>query len=462
MRAKERRMVGQWIEANRGRILEGVQGSIRIPSVLDPSSSAVGAPFGIGCANALDHALGICAEVGMRTTNFGGYAGHAVFGPDSGKGYVGVLGHLDVVPPGDGWTRDPWGGAIDAGWIWGRGTSDDKGPTFAAVYAAIALLEVGIEVKVPVRLIFGCDEESEWRCMDHYFGDSAQTKPTLGFTPDAGFPLYHAEKGAITVRVSRKCDFPGIISIQSGLRANMVPDRATIEFDRGILRKGNARSGSMISIAEDGSRVDVIGKSAHGASPSRGVNAAMGACRHLYRVYGYDSLLPVIALGALDASGCGLSGSDELSGPTTANLGILRCANGVAEATLNVRYPATWSGDETVARMSAFLGEAGWKIEEAHHTIPLYVPIDAEPVESLMRVYRRHTGRRGKPKTTGGRTYATSIAPGGVAFGAAMHGDPDVAHRPDERFSVDRLYQCVAIYADAIQTLATAVETITR
>jgi lysophospholipid acyltransferase (LPLAT)-like uncharacterized protein len=35
-----------------------------------------------------------------------------------------------------------------------------------------------------VRLIFGCDEESGWDCMEHYFGRAGQPKPDLAFTPD--------------------------------------------------------------------------------------------------------------------------------------------------------------------------------------------------------------------------------------------------------------------------------------
>ena len=54
----------------------------------------------------------------------------------------------------------------------------------------------------------------------------------------------------------------------------------------------------------------------------------------------------------------------------------------------------------------------------------------------------------------GGRTYATSVAPVGVAFGAGMEGDPEVAHQADEHFGVDRLIQCAKIYAHALYELA--------
>ena len=48
---------------------------------------------------------------------------------------VHLNGHLDVVPASDGWTRDPFGGVVDDGKIWGRGTCDMKAGIAAAVFA---------------------------------------------------------------------------------------------------------------------------------------------------------------------------------------------------------------------------------------------------------------------------------------------------------------------------------------
>ncbi len=48
---------------------------------------------------------------------------------------MGILCHLDVVPTGEGWQHDPFGGEVVDGRIYGRGAMDDKGPAMAAVYA---------------------------------------------------------------------------------------------------------------------------------------------------------------------------------------------------------------------------------------------------------------------------------------------------------------------------------------
>lgn len=43
-----------------------------------------------------------------------------------------------------------------------------------------------------VRMIIGTDEESEWRCVDHYF--KHEKMPELGFAPDADFPIILLKK----------------------------------------------------------------------------------------------------------------------------------------------------------------------------------------------------------------------------------------------------------------------------
>jgi acetylornithine deacetylase len=68
-----------------------------------------------------------------------------------------LLGHTDVVPVGDGWTKDPFGGELIDGRIYGRGASDMKGG-LAAGLAALAALR-GVELSGPVELAALMDEE---------------------------------------------------------------------------------------------------------------------------------------------------------------------------------------------------------------------------------------------------------------------------------------------------------------
>lgn len=69
-------------------------------------------------------------------------------------------GHYDVVPPGAGWTMDPFGGDVRDGRIYGRGACDMKAGLAAAVYAAEAIRRAGVELGGSLEISATPDEES--------------------------------------------------------------------------------------------------------------------------------------------------------------------------------------------------------------------------------------------------------------------------------------------------------------
>jgi len=73
---------------------------------------------------------------------------------------VHLNGHLDVVPAGDGWTMDPFGGIVRDGRIYGRGTTDMKAGIAAAVYAAECVKRAGVALVGSVEVSGTIDEES--------------------------------------------------------------------------------------------------------------------------------------------------------------------------------------------------------------------------------------------------------------------------------------------------------------
>lgn len=70
-----------------------------------------------------------------------------------------ILGHSDVVPAGDGWTRRPFEASVSGGRIYGRGATDMKGGLAAAVIAMAALSRFGVSLPGPVQLACTVDEE---------------------------------------------------------------------------------------------------------------------------------------------------------------------------------------------------------------------------------------------------------------------------------------------------------------
>ena len=73
---------------------------------------------------------------------------------------VHLNGHFDVVPAGDGWTLDPFGGIVRDGKVYGRGSCDMKAGIAAAVYAVEAIRRAGVVLPGTVEVSGTVDEES--------------------------------------------------------------------------------------------------------------------------------------------------------------------------------------------------------------------------------------------------------------------------------------------------------------
>ena len=145
---------------------------------------------------------------------------------------LGIVGHLDVVPPGklSDWLRDPFDPAEKDGTLYGRGSQDDKGPVVASLFAVKALLDAGVKFNKRVRFIFGADEETLWRCINRY--KEKEETPTMGFSPDARFPLIYAEKGLLQFTLEGKNQTD--LRFSGGSAFNAVPDAM---FYDGVLQE---------------------------------------------------------------------------------------------------------------------------------------------------------------------------------------------------------------------------------
>jgi len=81
--------------------------------------------------------------------------------PREGKKVI-FLTHYDVVPPGEGWTIDPFTPIIKEGKVYGRGASDDKSGIAAALTAFKEVIDEGLEPKIfPVLIVSGGEETGE-------------------------------------------------------------------------------------------------------------------------------------------------------------------------------------------------------------------------------------------------------------------------------------------------------------
>jgi acetylornithine deacetylase/succinyl-diaminopimelate desuccinylase-like protein len=87
-----------------------------------------------------------------------------------------LLSHLDVVPPGDGWTKPPFGGVVENGYVWGRGALDIKSLGIAEAMAVIELKRRGVQLKRDVVFLATADEEMGGV---HGVGQLLETRPDL-------------------------------------------------------------------------------------------------------------------------------------------------------------------------------------------------------------------------------------------------------------------------------------------
>ena len=152
----------KFLKQNKEEMISALQEVVRINSEEGESfvcQDETVYPFGQGIQNAFEATLDIGRRLGFQVKNVDNYGGHIDF-PGTGDKIMAILGHIDVVPAGKGWKYDPYGGEIADGKIYGRGTSDDKGPVISCLYAMKALKDAGYKPSATIRVILGLDEES--------------------------------------------------------------------------------------------------------------------------------------------------------------------------------------------------------------------------------------------------------------------------------------------------------------
>ena len=345
---------------------------IRIPSVCD--EGAGGYPFGEAIDQALRKALQIAAELGFKTHyGDGGYYGYAEVG--EGAEMLGILGHLDVVPPGKltDWERDPFDPAEKDGMLYGRGTQDDKGPMLAALFAVKALMDAGVKFNKRVRFIFGTDEETLWRCINRY--KEVEETPGMGFSPDSRFPVTYAEKGLLQLQLEGKNE-SGIV-LEGGSAFNAVPDMMFYDGERqDDLADRLDRLGFEYEWKEDG--IEVKGRAAHAMIPEEGINAIARLCMALYDIGIHSKAIDFIAreIGE-DPNASRIFGdcADEPSGKLKFNIGKIEL-DGMEQLSIDSRFPVTVPKEELVAKLSAKAAEYGLEYKEFDWLGPIYLPLD--------------------------------------------------------------------------------------
>ncbi|HIZ56854.1 MAG TPA: dipeptidase PepV [Firmicutes bacterium] len=456
------KQIHDFIDSRKDEMIRLLQELIRIPSYQQPAEP--GYPFGRGPAQALAAALAAAERMGFTVRNFENYAGTVDLG--SGEPLLGILSHLDVVPEGSGWSVDPYVGIVTDGKVIGRGAIDDKGPSVAALYAMLAVRELGIPLQGNVRLILGTNEENGSKDIEYY--ESVQKMPPLLFTPDGDYPVIHIEKGMLRTRFSASyTEEPKekrILWIRGGKTINAVPAEAEaavqgIDAEEAKRWIAEDTSGVTFTTAEENGilTIHAAGSGAHASTPEQGKNALTALIQLLCRfslpsgdgLNKLRALLEIFPYGETDGRGASLANWDEKSGALTLVFSVFSYADGKMEGWTDIRFPLCCSLEQVQQKLRQALESAGFCIEEMMGDEPHHVEEDSHFVQSLLKVYTEETGLPGFCKAIGGGTYVHHT-PGGVAFGAVFPGEDNHMHGADEFITIEHLLLNAKIFAHAI------------
>lgn len=409
--------IREYLESHKEEMISFLAELVAVRSVQNEPNGEY--PFGKKPAKALEKILNKCSEYGFATENIDWYAGSADF--NDVEPSLAILTHLDVVPEGTGWSSDPYVLKRSDGRLIGRGTCDDKGPAVASLFALKAVRELAIPLKKGVRLIFGTNEENGSADLAYY--RTKRNLPPMVFTPDGEYPVINGEKGMLRVYFS--ADYDGAW-VNGGEVINAVPQRCSVG---------------------DGERCATLysGKSAHASTPEKGDNAITlflsSEGRENKLLGGLARLFPHNEFNGESIFG-------DISGITCV-LSLLNTSENRLHGGIDIRFPLDRTKDEISKIICGKLESIGFKIDSCEGTEPHYTDEDSEFVQSLLRVYERITGDKGRCITIGGGTYVHEIE-GGVAFGAEFPNEDGNMHGADEFITEENLLKNAEIMAEAI------------
>lgn len=115
---------------------------------------------------------------------------------------IALNAHGDVVPPGEGWTKDPYGGEIVDGKIYGRASAVSKCDFASFTFAVRALEALGAPLKGAVELHFTYDEEFGGEMGPGWLLKQGLTKPDLLIAAGFSYEVVTAHNGCLQMEVT--------------------------------------------------------------------------------------------------------------------------------------------------------------------------------------------------------------------------------------------------------------------
>lgn len=373
----------------------------------------------------------------------------------SGDETLGILTHVDVVPPGDmeDWDTDPFTAEIKDGRMYGRGTIDDKGMVIASLYAMRAVKELGLPLTKKVQLIMGTQEEVSWTDMDAYV--KAYPLPDYGFTPDGEYPICNIEKGTVDQTMEFDITDPEepkglyLKGLDIGIANNVVPGKAKAQLS-------------------DGSEITAVGKAVHSCQPERGDNAMFILAEQLKKM----DLEPNRLLSLLEAV------REDMSDPFGSKVGlyseneyymgefvhrnafaptIFKTDEGKAMINVNVRFPY---GEDSKRIQDNF---ENWAKAHGGHTVKVndlpavFVSKERPFLKVFAEAYEDVSPFKNEFTLAYGGSYAKAM-PNVVSWAPLFPGEEDTCHEPNEYIDLANMLMSAEIFASSIEKIALSEE----
>lgn len=193
-----------WVDAHFEEEIRFLQELIRVPTPTPPGDNA---PHAERTAELL-HAFGFEAEKHpVPAAEVKAYGLQSLtnlivrrnYGP--GK-TIALNAHGDVVPPGEGWTQDPYGGAIVDGHIYGRASAVSKSDFASFTFAVRALESLGVPLHGSIELHFTYDEEFGGEMGPGWLLRNKLTKPDLLIAAGFSYEVVTAHNGCLQMEVT--------------------------------------------------------------------------------------------------------------------------------------------------------------------------------------------------------------------------------------------------------------------
>lgn len=449
-----------WIDAHKEEFIADLQSFAQIKSVSRADLAQPNAPFGPDCRKMLDFALETCRSYGFSTEDGAGFYGDAWIGER--KTAVGIIGHLDVVPEGEGWDYPPYGATRVGDFLIGRGVGDNKSACVIGLYVLRLLQEIEAPLTNGARVIFGCSEETGMQDMAQLVAD--RQAPPVSLVPDAAYPVNYAQKGMMRGEMSIPTG-DVIKEFSGGEVRNMVAPFASacLAVEPDTARKALCDCVT-VEATDGGCIVSAEGKAAHAANPVNGESALLKlsqalAASGLLDATSQKAMEGIATMCAdIDASQSGFACEDPETGKTTMCCGVSATHAGRISLSLDCRLSIATDLTACESAFRAFAAAKGFTVDELTVEKPFYIPKDDPRISLLRRVCKEIADLDAEPYTMGGGTYSRAV-PNAITFGNSFPGRGERmdfgpgkggAHQPNEQVFLPNLFESLKLIACAV------------